>query len=114
MITPAMSDFAEPWIIASKCRAEPPHPYKGVVVRQQLARLAVPVPYLRFGSTAMKGRIIRSMARSSRNGAALADAGIDAQSIDLILLATSTPDDTFPATAVRFSTSLASATAQRC
>ena len=32
--------------------------------------------------------------------AALADAGIDAQSIDLIVLATSTPDNTFPATAV--------------
>ena len=32
--------------------------------------------------------------------AALADAGIDAQSIDLIVLATSTPDHTFPATAV--------------
>jgi 3-oxoacyl-[acyl-carrier-protein] synthase-3 len=32
--------------------------------------------------------------------AALADAGIDAQSIDLIILATSTPDYTFPATAV--------------
>jgi 3-oxoacyl-[acyl-carrier-protein] synthase III len=32
--------------------------------------------------------------------AAIVDAGIDAQSIDLILLATSTPDNTFPATAV--------------
>ena len=32
--------------------------------------------------------------------AALADAGIDAQSINLIVLATSTPDNTFPATAV--------------
>jgi 3-oxoacyl-[acyl-carrier-protein] synthase-3 len=32
--------------------------------------------------------------------AALADAGVDAQSIDLIVLATSTPDNTFPATAV--------------
>ncbi|CAN5190870.1 ketoacyl-ACP synthase III [soil metagenome] len=32
--------------------------------------------------------------------AAIANAGIDAQSIDLILLATSTPDNTFPATAV--------------
>jgi 3-oxoacyl-[acyl-carrier-protein] synthase-3 len=32
--------------------------------------------------------------------AALAHAGIDAQSIDLIVLATSTPDHTFPATAV--------------
>jgi 3-oxoacyl-[acyl-carrier-protein] synthase-3 len=32
--------------------------------------------------------------------AALADAGLDAQSIDLIVLGTSTPDNTFPATAV--------------
>ncbi|WP_298108364.1 beta-ketoacyl-ACP synthase III [Bradyrhizobium sp.] len=32
--------------------------------------------------------------------AALAHAGVDAQSIDLIVLATSTPDNTFPATAV--------------
>ena len=32
--------------------------------------------------------------------AALAHAGVDAQSIDLIVLATSTPDQTFPATAV--------------
>lgn len=32
--------------------------------------------------------------------AALADAKVDAQSIDLIVLATSTPDNTFPATAV--------------
>ena len=32
--------------------------------------------------------------------AAVANAGIDAQSIDLIVLATSTPDNTFPATAV--------------
>lgn len=32
--------------------------------------------------------------------AALANAGVDAQSIDLIVLATSTPDNTFPATSV--------------
>jgi 3-oxoacyl-[acyl-carrier-protein] synthase-3 len=32
--------------------------------------------------------------------AALADAGVDADDIDLIVLATSTPDNTFPATAV--------------
>lgn len=32
--------------------------------------------------------------------AALADAGVDAQSIDLIVVATSTPDNTFPASAV--------------
>ena len=32
--------------------------------------------------------------------AAIADAGVDVQSIDLIVVATSTPDNTFPATAV--------------
>ena len=35
--------------------------------------------------------------------AALEHAGIDAQAIDLIVLATSTPDNTFPATAVAVS-----------
>jgi 3-oxoacyl-[acyl-carrier-protein] synthase III len=39
-------------------------------------------------------------------GAALIDAGIDASSIDLIVLATSTPDNTFPATAVAVQASL--------
>src|SRR5262249_61275994 len=38
--------------------------------------------------------------------AALAGAGIDASSIDLIVLATSTPDNTFPATAVSVQASL--------
>ena len=38
--------------------------------------------------------------------AALADAGIDAQAIDLIVLATSTPDNTFPATAVAVQSAL--------
>jgi len=38
--------------------------------------------------------------------AALADAKIDAQSIDLIVLATSTPDHTFPATAVQIQNAL--------
>jgi 3-oxoacyl-[acyl-carrier-protein] synthase III len=38
--------------------------------------------------------------------AALADAGVDAQSIDLIVLATSTPDNTFPATAVAIQNAL--------
>ena len=38
--------------------------------------------------------------------AALANAGIDAQSIDLIVLGTSTPDNTFPATAVAVQTAL--------
>jgi 3-oxoacyl-[acyl-carrier-protein] synthase-3 len=40
--------------------------------------------------------------------AALAHAGIDAQSIDLIVLATSTPDNTFPATAVAVQAALGS------
>ena len=38
--------------------------------------------------------------------AALAHAGVDAQSIDLIVLATSTPDNTFPATAVAVQSAL--------
>ncbi|MET0907820.1 MAG: ketoacyl-ACP synthase III [Bradyrhizobiaceae bacterium] len=38
--------------------------------------------------------------------AALKNAGIDAQSIDLIVLATSTPDNTFPATAVAVQSAL--------
>jgi 3-oxoacyl-[acyl-carrier-protein] synthase-3 len=38
--------------------------------------------------------------------AALADAGVEAQSIDLIVLATSTPDNTFPATAVSVQSAL--------
>ena len=38
--------------------------------------------------------------------AALADAGVDAQSIDLIIVATSTPDNTFPATAVEIQAGL--------
>ncbi|MBR1219947.1 ketoacyl-ACP synthase III [Bradyrhizobium sp. U87765 SZCCT0131] len=38
--------------------------------------------------------------------AALAHAGVDAQSIDLIVLATSTPDNTFPATAVAIQNNL--------
>ncbi|MDI3471669.1 MAG: 3-oxoacyl-[acyl-carrier-protein] synthase, KASIII [Pseudolabrys sp.] len=38
--------------------------------------------------------------------AALSDAGVDARTIDLIVLATSTPDQTFPATAVTVQASL--------
>lgn len=38
--------------------------------------------------------------------AALADAGIDADAIDLIVCATATPDDTFPATAVKIQAKL--------
>jgi 3-oxoacyl-[acyl-carrier-protein] synthase-3 len=40
--------------------------------------------------------------------AALADAGVEAASIDLIVLATSTPDNTFPATAVAVQAGLGS------
>ncbi|HTM73163.1 MAG TPA: beta-ketoacyl-ACP synthase III [Pseudolabrys sp.] len=48
---------------------------------------------------AAPGELTSDLARKAAT-AALIDAGIDAQSIDLILLATSTPDQTFPATAV--------------
>ena len=48
---------------------------------------------------AAKGETTSDMAVASAR-AALAAAGVDAQSIDLIVLATSTPDNTFPAAAV--------------
>jgi 3-oxoacyl-[acyl-carrier-protein] synthase-3 len=48
---------------------------------------------------AAEGEFTSHLAIHAAN-AALAHAGIDAQSIDLIVLATSTPDHTFPATAV--------------
>jgi 3-oxoacyl-[acyl-carrier-protein] synthase-3 len=48
---------------------------------------------------AADGEFTSHLAINAAN-AALADAGIDAQAIDLIVLATSTPDNTFPATAV--------------
>ena len=48
---------------------------------------------------AAEGEFTSHLAMSAAR-AALANAGIDAQSIDLIVLATSTPDNTFPATAV--------------
>jgi len=48
---------------------------------------------------AAPGELTSDLARKAAT-AALIDAGIDAPSIDLILLATSTPDQTFPATAV--------------
>ena len=48
---------------------------------------------------AAPGELTSDLARKAAT-AALIDAGIDAQTIDLILLATSTPDQTFPATAV--------------
>src|SRR5262249_53906948 len=53
---------------------------------------------------AAKGETTSDMAlaaaRAALAAAALAAAGLDAQSIDLIVLATSTPDNTFPAAAV--------------
>jgi 3-oxoacyl-[acyl-carrier-protein] synthase-3 len=48
---------------------------------------------------AAKGETTADMALAAAR-AALAAAGVQAQSIDLIVLATSTPDNTFPATAV--------------
>ncbi|MCB1394050.1 MULTISPECIES: beta-ketoacyl-ACP synthase III [unclassified Nitrobacter] len=48
---------------------------------------------------AAEGEFTSHLAIHAAN-AALAHAGVDAQSIDLIVLATSTPDHTFPATAV--------------
>jgi 3-oxoacyl-[acyl-carrier-protein] synthase III len=48
---------------------------------------------------AAKGETTSDMALAAAR-AALAAAGVDAQSVDLIVLATSTPDNTFPATAV--------------
>jgi len=47
---------------------------------------------------AATGQMTSDLAREAAN-AALADAGIAASEIDLIILATSTPDQTFPATA---------------
>jgi 3-oxoacyl-[acyl-carrier-protein] synthase-3 len=48
---------------------------------------------------AAPGELTSDLARKAAT-AALIDAGIDAQTIDLVLLATSTPDQTFPASAV--------------
>ena len=48
---------------------------------------------------AAKGETTSDMALAAAR-AALVASGVDAQSIDLIVLATSTPDNTFPATAV--------------
>ena len=48
---------------------------------------------------AAPGELTSDLARKAAT-AALNDAGVDAQSIDLVLLATSTPDQTFPASAV--------------
>jgi 3-oxoacyl-[acyl-carrier-protein] synthase-3 len=54
---------------------------------------------------AAEGEFTSHLAVHAAN-AALADAGIDAQSIELIVLATSTPDNTFPATAVAVQSAL--------
>src|SRR5262245_34207200 len=48
---------------------------------------------------AAEGETTSDMALAAARSA-LASAGVDAQSIDLIVLATSTPDNTFPASAV--------------
>ncbi len=48
---------------------------------------------------AAKGELTSTMGSAAAR-AALADAGMEAEEIDLIVLATSTPDQTFPATAV--------------
>ncbi len=48
---------------------------------------------------AAKGELTSTMGAAAAR-AALADAGMEAEEIDLIVLATSTPDQTFPATAV--------------
>ena len=47
---------------------------------------------------AAEGEVTSDLALGAAR-AALANAGVDAQSIDLVVLATSTPDNTFPATA---------------
>ena len=53
---------------------------------------------IRERHVAANGEVTSDLALAAAR-AALAHAGIDAQSIDLIVLATSTPDNTFPATA---------------
>ena len=54
---------------------------------------------IRERRVAAPGELTSDLARKAAT-AALNDAGVDAQSIDLIVLATSTPDQTFPASAV--------------
>jgi 3-oxoacyl-[acyl-carrier-protein] synthase III len=49
---------------------------------------------------AAKGELTSDLGTKAAQ-AALANAGVDAQSIDLIIVGTSTPDNTFPATAVQ-------------
>jgi 3-oxoacyl-[acyl-carrier-protein] synthase III len=54
---------------------------------------------------AAEGEVTSDLALAAAR-AALTNAGVDARSIDLIVLATSTPDNTFPATAVTVQTGL--------
>jgi 3-oxoacyl-[acyl-carrier-protein] synthase-3 len=54
---------------------------------------------------AVEGETTATLATAAAR-AALADAGIDAASIDLIVLATATPDNTFPATATKVQAAL--------
>ncbi|GEO81626.1 beta-ketoacyl-ACP synthase III [Pararhodospirillum oryzae] len=54
---------------------------------------------------AAEGELTSDLATAAAR-AALADAGLDAQAVDLIVLATATPDQTFPATAVRVQAAL--------
>ena len=55
---------------------------------------------------AADGELTSRSRRSAAARAALADAGLDAPTIDLIVLATATPDNTFPATASRVQAAL--------
>jgi 3-oxoacyl-[acyl-carrier-protein] synthase III len=54
---------------------------------------------IRERHVAAEGEVTSDLALAAAR-AALADAGVEARSIDLIVLATSTPDNTFPATSV--------------
>jgi 3-oxoacyl-[acyl-carrier-protein] synthase III len=54
---------------------------------------------IRERHVAAEGELTSDLALAAAR-AALADAGVEARSIDLIVLATSTPDNTFPATSV--------------
>src|ERR1700755_1846273 len=65
----------------------------------------VPRPGLPERHIAAEGEFTSHLAIKAAQ-AALAAAGVDAQSIDLIVLATSTPDNTFPATAVAIQNAL--------
>jgi 3-oxoacyl-[acyl-carrier-protein] synthase-3 len=60
---------------------------------------------IRERHVAAEGEVTSDMAVHAAR-AALAAAGVDAQAIDLIVLATSTPDNTFPASAVSVQASL--------